>query len=176
MGTKVNIFKEYMNSVFFETGSYFGDSIQFAIDAGFEEIYSIELSQYYYDYCINRFKSTNNVKVILGDSCEKLYDNIKDIDTNITFWLDGHYSCGNTALGKYWTPLLQELDQIQQHHIKTHTILIDDMHFWTDEYIDKHGFNQNDIINKIYEINPNYKITYIDGAVENDILVCEMKK
>ena len=173
MSTKVNIFKDYINPFFFETGSYFGDSIQFAIEAGFEEIMSIELSQYHYNHCVNRFKNNKNVKLIFGDSCEKIYENIINIDKNITFWLDGHYSCGNTALGKYWTPLIQELDQIKNHHIKTHTILIDDLQFWTDEYIDKHGFNQNDILNKLYDINPNYNISYIDGAVKSDILVAK---
>jgi hypothetical protein len=163
-----------MNPVFIETGSYLGDGIQFAIDAGFEKIISIELSEFHYNHCVNRFKNNKNVKIIFGDSSEKIYESIVNIDSNITFWLDGHYSCGNTAFGKYWAPLIQELEQIGNHHIKTHTILIDDMHFWVDEYVYKHGFNQNDIITKIYGINSNYNISYIDGAVENDILVCKL--
>jgi hypothetical protein len=175
MGTKINVFKNYMNPIFFETGSYVGDGIQFAIDAGFEEIYSVELSQEYFDICKNRFNSNLNVKLILGDSCEKILENIIEIDKAITFWLDGHYSCGNTALGKYWTPLIQELDQIKQHKIKTHTILIDDMQFWIEDYKDKHGFIKDDIISKLYEINSEYNISFIDGAVKNDILVCKIQ-
>lgn len=42
-------------------------------------------------------------------------------------------------------------------------------------YIYKHGFNKNDILNKLYEINPDYEISYIDGPVKNDILVCKIK-
>jgi len=176
MGTTSNIFKNYINPVFFETGSYFGDSIQFALDSGFKEIYSIELSEYHYNYCVDRFKNNKNVNIIFGDSCEKLFDSIKDINTDITFWLDGHYSCGDTALGKYWAPLIQELEQIKKHKLNNHTILIDDMQYWTDQYIDKHGFNKNDLIKELYEINSNYNISFIDGAVENDILVCKINK
>lgn len=174
MGTKINIFKNYLNPVFFETGSYEGDSIQFALDAGYKKIFSIELSPHYYNLCSERFKKFSNVNLILGDSCEKIYENIKDINENITFWLDGHYSCGNTALGKYWAPLIQELDQIKTHHIKTHTIIIDDLQFWIDEFKNKHGFVKDDIIKKLYEINPKYNISYIDGVVENDILICKI--
>jgi hypothetical protein len=173
--TPKNIFKEFKNPVFLETGSLNGDSIVYANDAGFEKIYSIELSQHYYNICVNRFKNNSKINLILGDSCEKLIEVINTIDERITFWLDGHYSCGDTALGKFWSPLIQELEQIKTHPIKNHTILIDDMHFWTDEYIQKHGFKTDDILSKIYDINPEYKISYMDGVdVKNDILVCQI--
>jgi hypothetical protein len=175
MSTNKNIFKDYKNPVFLETGSLNGDSIQFAIESGFENIYSIELSDLYYNKCVNRFKGIDKVHLILGDSCEKLNTVIEQINCNITFWLDGHYSCGDTALGKYWSPLIQELEQIKKHHIKTHTIIIDDMQFWIDDYKEKHHFTKDDIIKVIYEINPNYNISYIDGIVEKDILVCIAK-
>lgn len=173
MATEKNIFKDYMNPIFFETGSYLGSSIQLALDSGYQKIYSIELSQHYYNLCKDKFKNFDNVNLILGDSCEKIFENIKDIDQNITFWLDGHYSCGNTALGKYWTPLMQELEQIKNHHIKTHTIIIDDMRCWK-EVNPVHGFTTEDIIKKLYEINPDYKINYIDGTEKDDILVCKI--
>lgn len=170
---RTNIFKKYPNSVFIETGSYFGDGINYAIEAGYDKIYSIELSDKYYDICTNRFRNNTNVTIIKGDSCEKLNELIQEIDCPVTFWLDGHYSCGDTALGKYWTPLMVELEHIKQHKIKSHTILIDDMRCWV-EYNENHGFVTNDIIEKVKEINSEYIISFEDGYVENDVLVAKL--
>ena len=36
--------KKYKNSVFLETGTYQGDGIKKALEAGFEKIYSIEIN------------------------------------------------------------------------------------------------------------------------------------
>lgn len=169
MGAKNNIFKDYPNPVFIETGSYIGDGIQFAVDAGFKQIYSIELSEKYFEISSKRFSNNPNVKVIKGESQEILWDLIKDIKSPITFWLDGHYSSGDTAKGKFVAPLLQELECIKSHDIKTHTILIDDLRCWN-VYNPSHGFTTEDLIVKIMEINSKYKIEYIDGYAKNDIL------
>jgi hypothetical protein len=50
---------------------------------------------------------------------------IKDIDSKITFWLDSHWS-GTPDVGCDLVticPVLEELEQIKQHSIKTHTII-----------------------------------------------------
>ena len=46
-----------MNPVFVETGSHIGNGIQEAIDAGFTEVYSIELSGKFFNICKERFKN-----------------------------------------------------------------------------------------------------------------------
>jgi hypothetical protein len=102
-----------------------------------------------------------------------LPDILKKIDSPITFWLDGHHSCGDTALGEHWAPLMQELDVIKEHPLNTHTILIDDMRCW-EKPSEVHGFFKDDIFKKLREINPNYKFTYEDGHVPNDILVAHL--
>lgn len=173
MPANIEVFKKYPNIVFIETGSYLGDGIQQALSAGFQNIISIELSDKYHSISTNRFINKPNVKVIKGDSYKVLPDIIKDINTNITFWLDGHYSCEDTALGDYWSPLMQELDAIKEHSIKTHTILIDDMRCW-EEPNTTHGFFKDDILRKLLEINSNYKFTYEDGLQKNDILVAHI--
>ena len=43
------------------------------------------------------------------------------------FWLDGHYSGGETAKGDADSPLREELEAIGRHPIKTHVIPIDDV-------------------------------------------------
>ena len=174
MGAQTNIFKNYPNPVFIETGSYFGDGIQLAVDAGFNEIYSIELSEKYHGISSRRFSNVPSVKVVRGESHEVLGDLINKIETPITFWLDGHYSAGDTAKGKFIAPLIQELECIKAHPIKTHKILIDDLRCWN-VYNPAHGFTTEDLIKIIMEINPNYTIEYLDGHEPNDILAAEVK-
>ena len=45
MPSKVENFKKYPNPVFVETGSLMGDGIQQALEAGFQKVISIELSE-----------------------------------------------------------------------------------------------------------------------------------
>lgn len=170
MPSNTKTFSKYLNKTFIETGSFVGDGIQQALEAGFKKIISIELSDKYFQLCTHRFSTNDNVRIIHGDSFKVLPDVIKHIDHPITFWLDGHHSCGDTALGDYWAPLIQELDAIKNHSIKNHTILIDDMRCW-EKPSKVHGFFKDDILKKLYEINSNYKFTYADGHVTNDVLV-----
>jgi hypothetical protein len=173
MSTRNDLFRRHYNPVFIETGSYVGRGIEEALDANFNEIYSIELADKYYNLCCEKFKNNKNVHMIKGDSSIVLFDLIKNINQNISFWLDGHCSEGDTARGAYYTPLIQELEQIKRHHLKTHTIMIDDMRLWNEEDA-KIGFGKNLIIEKLMEINPNYKLIYENGYIDKDILVAKI--
>jgi len=154
------IFKKYMNPAFIETGSYLGDGIQSAIDAGFNKVYSIELSPLHFHNCVERFKYNLKVHLVLGESHKELEALLKNINTPVTFWLDGHYSGPHTAKGEVESPLLQELEIISRHHIKNHTILIDDLRCWS---IENHGFNTAILKDKCLDINSNYKFTLENG-------------
>ena len=186
---KENIFIKYPNRVFVETGTYIGDSVQMALDAGFEKIYSIELSKKYYKIAKDRFNYFENVEIIHGDSSEILPILIKNINEPITFWLDAHYSKGDTALGKYCSPLMIELEQIRKTGIKNHTIMIDDIRCWNKQSDTKpvcncpkypcnnfYGFYTGDLISMLKEINPHYDLIYEDHDVPNDILVAYLDK
>ncbi len=165
MPLATNILKKYMNPVFLETGSHAGEGIQSAIDCGFNTIISIELSEKYYNFCVNRFKGNDKVKLVQGDVEIVLNDTIKDINESITFWLDAHYSGDDTALGLQGDPIYEELEIIKQHPIKTHTLLIDDIR----------GMNPDKLAIKILEINKDYIIHLEDGYVPNDIMVAIIK-
>ena len=162
------IFQKYPNKIFIETGSLVGDGIQHALDAGFKIVYSIELSPTLYNICIERFKDNDNVHLVLGDSNKELNGILNIIKEPVTFWLDGHDSGGVTARGELESPLMQELDIIASHTIKTHTIIIDDLRCWT---IENNEFDTSSIMDKILTINPNYLFTFENGFVENDILI-----
>lgn len=173
MPSNKETFSKYLNPTFLETGSWVGDGIQQALNAGFKNVLSIELSEKYYNLTKQRFITNENVKIFLGDSYKILPQILETIDEPITFWLDGHYMCGDSSHGDFWAPLMQELDAIKNHKIKTHTIMIDDMRCWL-EPNETHGFYTPDIINKLKEINPDYRLTYEDGYQKNDILVAHI--
>ncbi|MEX0940420.1 MAG: hypothetical protein WDZ41_03600 [Candidatus Babeliales bacterium] len=154
-------FEAFPNKYFVETGTFSGDGIRFALRAGFREIHSIEINEKFFSEAKKKFKQNSNVHIWHGDSGKILLNVIRNIQEPITFWLDGHNGWPDPQQKKN-TPLLEELEQIKQHHIKTHTILIDDMHCCNMLLFD--FITKEQIIEKIKEINPLYIITYIDGG------------
>jgi len=130
MAATIEIFRKYLHPIFIETGSHVGNGIRRALDAGFKNIYSIELSYKFYKNCCLRFEDELQVRLYKGDASEVLPEILKDINEPVTFWLDAHYSGDDTAIGEHHSSLLQELDAIKQHPVKTHTILMDDIRIW----------------------------------------------
>jgi len=176
MTANTETFKKYKtNNIFIETGSYIGDGINQAIEAGYNKIISIELGHQLYEGCVKRFKDNDIVSLFQGDSSDVLNLILKDINSPATFWLDGHWSGGITARGKLISPIMQELDIIKNHTINTHTILIDDMRCWQHEWKD-FSFGKDEIEQKVKQINDKYIIEYVDGHIPNDILVAYVKE
>jgi hypothetical protein len=71
------------------------------------------------------------------------------------FWLDAHYSGGNTAQGFENTPIMSELEYVFKHNIKGHIILIDDAGDFTgcDDYP-----RVDYIIDYVKKHDPSYKV------------------
>lgn len=175
-------FHNHKNDVLVESGTYMGDGIQYALECGFKKVISFEIDTKLYNNAKKRFSNNPNVK-IFNKSSIHLFDQIKDIDTDITFWLDGHFSDGVTGYDQECPyPLLKELESISKHHIKTHTILVDDRRLLKKHEI-KHsseidpstiGYDEEQIINHIKMINKNYEISYEDGHIKKDIIVASI--
>lgn len=170
--TTSDVFQKHLNPVFIESGSFYGNGISMALQAGFKEVYSIELAPHLYEKCCQRFHGNPHVHLYLGDSSIVLKNVLDQLHERATFWLDGHYSCGETAMGKTNTPILQELALIAEHPIKNHTILIDDVRQFGKAEFD--FIDLNAIEKAIKEINPLYKIHFENGYVSNDVLVAEI--
>ncbi len=170
---KPGFFNGFKNRHFVETGSYEGEGIDKALSAGFEEIHSIEISEEYYLQCKEKFKKSPNVHLFLGDSATVLEDVIREIVEPITFWLDGHFSGGGTGRGETNTPILGELEAIRRHPVKTHTILIDDVRLFGTSEFDEIPLQA--ILDKIYEINPRYRISFATGYQARDILIAVLE-
>jgi site-specific DNA-cytosine methylase len=164
MSATKGLFGKYLNRVFIETGSNYGDGIQQALDEGFEIVYSIEIDPERYNHCQERFKDNPDIHLLLGDTVKVLGVLLRYIEEPVTFWLDAHKGNGKS-------PLLQELEIIRNHPVKTHTLLIDDLRDWKKE---KCGFNTDILRHKITKINQAYQFYLEDGYVEKDVLVAKV--
>ncbi|HEV8644086.1 MAG TPA: hypothetical protein VGR01_00780 [Burkholderiales bacterium] len=116
---------KYDLRVFVETGTYRGDTVEAMKDL-FDRIYSIELSRGLFEKARERFKSFKHIEIIHGDSGTELGRIVNRIDQPALFYLDGHYSAGETARGEKDTPIFEELHHILNSSETEHVILVDD--------------------------------------------------
>lgn len=147
MPINFNLSEFNYNNIFIETGTYIGEGVKKAISSGFTKIISIELDKKRYEICKNKFENNDNVEIILGDSGKVLPNILKNINQPCTFFLDAHYCVDNAEISEKWCPLNEELDAIRNHHIKNHTILVDDI-----RCMDNSGLMVNNI-NDYFKIN-----------------------
>lgn len=117
--------KKFNLTVFVETGTYYGDTVE-AMKNIFNQIYSIELSRKLHEKAKKRFKGVKHIELINGDSGVELEKLIRRIDRPTLFWLDGHYSGGETAKADKETPIYEELNCIFNTIDRGDVIIIDD--------------------------------------------------
>ena len=147
--------------VFIETGTFKG---QTAYNASlfFKTVHTTELGLELYQAASKRFLVNTGIHVHLGNSPYVLKTILPHIQDQIIFWLDAHYSCGQTAKGDSNTPVMQELAAINESGIKNAIILIDDMRLFdhlsnTPINDSVQGYPTVDELKKaILAINPNY--------------------
>lgn len=164
MSANKGLFAKYFNRIFIETGSNYGDGIQQALDEGFQVVYSCDIDEERYLHCEERFKLNPNVFLVHLDTLKFLSAILPTIDEPVTFWLDAHKGNGKS-------PLLQELEIIRNHSIKTHTILMDDLRDWN---LKKTKFDTEILKKYCLRINSQYQFILEDGYVEKDILVAKI--
>jgi hypothetical protein len=107
-----------------ETGTLAGDLVD-AMKDHFGQIYSIEISHELAQKAQQRFRDNSNIRIIEADSAKALAELVPEIHEPALFWLDGHYSGGNTGKGDKVTPIMEELAAIYASDQK-HVVLIDD--------------------------------------------------
>lgn len=121
--------------VLVETGTYRGDML-LAMLSVFRRLYSIELHPVLHQRACRLFRGRSQVRLLQGDSGQRIPDVLQELDRPALFWLDGHYSAGNTAKAGLNTPVVEELNHILAHPVRDHVILIDDARLFngTDDY------------------------------------------
>jgi hypothetical protein len=112
-------------NILIETGTFRGDMVH-AMLADFAVIHTIELSPALAHAARARFSGDAHVSVHEGDSSAVLPGLLAKINEPCLFWLDGHSSGGETALGSIQSPILAELATILRHAVGNHVILVDD--------------------------------------------------
>jgi hypothetical protein len=127
-------------SVFVETGTYMGDSLDYASSFGFEDMYSIELLDKFYNLCTQRFSKNRQIKLIKNNSIDGLIELLPQLTKkNCLFWLDAHLpdfydnSFGNDYLNnkEIFIPLEKELRIIKESkNIENDVFIIDDLRIY----------------------------------------------
>ena len=109
---------------FIETGTLHGHTI-FGVEPYFNKLYTIEFSENYYNYTKNRYTGTK-INFILGDSSIVFGNLLPEISDNTIFFLDGHWSSGDTGKSAKDCPLVEEITHINNLFKNEAIIIIDD--------------------------------------------------
>lgn len=115
------------NAKWIETGTYMGNTTHY-LSKKYPHIYSIEPNVEFYKAALNRFKNQN--VTLFNDVSENvlpiLLPTLKD---DLNFWLDGHYSGGETFKGNKECPIKDELNSIEVNfdNFEKISIFIDDV-------------------------------------------------
>lgn len=96
---------------FIETGTYLGATASWAAGR-FEKVFTIEKKEELWAISKNKFKAINNIDFLLGDSREQLNELVSKINSPALFWLDAHWSGGNTYGEGNECALLRELEVV----------------------------------------------------------------
>lgn len=128
---KATLFLKEISGIneFVETGTYWGSTTEWAAKY-FSHVTTIELSEQLFKQTSERLAYLKNVTFILGDSRKELSKIIERTHGSIIFWLDAHWSGGNTAGEEKQCPLLDELKTIYLSQYE-HIVMIDDARTYT---------------------------------------------
>ena len=130
---KMKILKQWGGQkTWIETGTHKGGTSKYLASYA-EHVFTLEPSKFFFDYSVNELKPFKNVRILHGTSQEFLNDILAEIvntkiNSDVCFWLDGHFSGGATFQGNEDTAILSELEVISGwlSRLSTLTIFIDD--------------------------------------------------
>lgn len=131
--------KSYDVSVLFETGTYKGDGVKYALESGFDKVFSTEILDEYVELNRRQFRQNENVTILKGNSSDLLDKHVFQIKGNIFFWLDAHFPGADGGLLDFNSqfddsikyPLEGELKIIKKHRpSREDVILMDDLRMY----------------------------------------------
>ncbi len=159
---EVELYSSFKADVFVETGTYQGDTIN-NVKNQFKSVYSIELDKNYANMAVHRFRDDKNVYIVEGNSSVVLEPLCNSITEPAFFWLDGHWSGGDTARGDKDCPLIEELRVIVKNLKSKCIIAIDDVRlFGTKINEDWSGITIDNVLSEVkgrlesYKFFPSY--------------------
>lgn len=167
-----NYFRQYKQdcAVWIETGTYRGEGLNLAYEAGFLEMHSIDIEER--KDIAYKYPGYGTVKRYIDSSPTVLNWLLPTIDAKCQFWLDAHWQMfDGTDPGPNPFPLLDELREIAKHKRNDHVIIIDDMLIMQKDIT---GYDFNDIKAELLKINPNYILERLPNPIINGILIAHV--
>lgn len=135
------IITEFNTKYFFETGTFWGDGVEYALKSPFRQILSVEIIPEIAEKARARFLDKKTVEIIEGSSEDALTQRVSEIDGNCIFWLDAHFPGADAGLKGYdenmndsiRLPLIKEIGIIQRLRTKySDVLIIDDLRIYED--------------------------------------------
>jgi hypothetical protein len=111
-------------SCFIETGTFYGETT-FQLEPYFQKVYTIEYSETLYNKTKSNYTG-NKINFLLGDSSVVFETLLPTIEDNCVFFLDGHWSGGETGKSSKDCPLVEEITHINNLCKGEAIIIIDD--------------------------------------------------
>jgi hypothetical protein len=169
--------KKHLNDVFVESGATAtGSAISSAWQAGYKKIYMIDANSVLVKHAEYLFTTyfdmaptwrpvafadwKPELHFVLGNSVSDLGNIIKNVHVPITFFLHSYRASPDEVDAT--NNILMELEQIRQHHVKTHVILIDNIDLAGTPLFG--NVTLNEVLVWLQSINPNYVFTFSDGG------------
>lgn len=110
---------------FVETGTYVGETI-FTLEPYFDRLHTIEFSEKYHNNTKSKYNG-NKINFILGDSSIEFKSLLPTLNEKCIFFLDGHWSGGDTGHSAKDCPLVEEMTLINDLFTDEAIIIIDDV-------------------------------------------------
>lgn len=113
---KRSVFIRYQipNGIWVETGTHLGHTTRYLSTIS-EAVFSIEPSPNFSGMAKQRFARNKAIRIIEGTSESEFERVISTSSGKVNFWLDGHYSGGDTFQDSVDTPVRYELDLIASY-------------------------------------------------------------
>ncbi|MFZ5553789.1 MAG: hypothetical protein ACOZCO_11795 [Bacteroidota bacterium] len=141
--------EKYNIKSFVETGTYYGGTTLWAAQR-FEKVFTIENSKAIFDKTESLRKDRKNIEFLFGNSKDHLKNIVPVLDGPAVFWLDAHWSGGETFGVEDECPILEEIDTINASSY-SHIILVDDARLFMKPPPKPHKAEQWPDISKVLE-------------------------
>ena len=154
---------------FVETGTFKGDTVDSIKDL-FGSIYSVELSEKYYEEAMNRFLGIEHIRLYQGESSEVLHDVATALrDQSVLYFLDAHWCVANSTAGELsQCPLLGEIEAINQLNEKS-LVIIDDARLFLAPPLAPHEISQwpsfDEVLIQLRKLSPSHCIMVLNDTI-----------
>jgi hypothetical protein len=121
--------EEFGADTFVETGTFHGGTSRWASEH-FAKVTTIEGARAIHEAAVEKHKGVPNIDFRFGRTVERLPEVVDGLRGPAVFWLDAHWSGGETAGVEQECPTLEEIAIIRRSPYE-HVILVDDARLFT---------------------------------------------